>query len=122
MEKEEFDEIDVHKGIQKQYIAVSKEVRATCKVNHLKMTSRILKKRFKELVEVFEDKKALEIIVTGHSLGGALAVLCALDFRLNPFLNDEKTMERSKSIKVITFGAPKVGDDEFRLVLKVYYV
>ena len=73
-------------------------------------------------MEVFEDKKALEIIVTGHSLGGALAVLCALDFRLDPFLNDEKTMERSKSIKVITFGAPKVGDDEFRLVSKVNYV
>ena len=32
MEEKDFDEIDVHRGIQKQYIAVSKEVRATCKV------------------------------------------------------------------------------------------
>ena len=58
----------------------------------------------------------MEIIVTGHSLGGALAVLCAFDFRLDPFLMDRYTLDRSKLMRVITFGAPKVGDDEFRLV------
>jgi hypothetical protein len=45
-----------------------------------------------------------KIIFTGHSLGGAIAMLAALDFA-----------KRNSNLKpdVITFGSPKVGDKAF---------
>jgi predicted lipase len=45
-----------------------------------------------------------QIICTGHSLGGALATLCAVDIKYN--LPD-------KVVSAYTFGSPKVGNAEF---------
>jgi hypothetical protein len=47
--------------------------------------------------------KDCEIVVTGHSLGGAQAVLAALDFTLNG----------KKVSSIYTFGCPRVGDPVF---------
>jgi len=44
------------------------------------------------------------IICTGHSLGGALATLCALDIQYN--LPD-------KEVSCYTYGSPKVGNGDF---------
>jgi triacylglycerol lipase len=44
------------------------------------------------------------LIITGHSLGGALATLCALDIASNTHFG---------SPTVYTFGAPRVGDPIF---------
>lgn len=48
------------------------------------------------------EEKAL--IITGHSLGGALAVLCAVDVSSNSKFNNPM---------VYTYGAPRVGDPVF---------
>ena len=53
------------------------------------------------------DRQVDQLTVTGHSLGGALAILCAVDLQYN-FGN------RISKIDVYTFGAPKVGNDGFR--------
>ncbi|MBF0103287.1 MAG: lipase family protein [Desulfobacterales bacterium] len=46
-----------------------------------------------------------DCVMTGHSLGGALAVLCAADLRyLHPEL---------QSITCYTFGAPRIGNKHF---------
>lgn len=45
-----------------------------------------------------------DVIVCGHSLGGALAMLCGLDIKYN---NPEK------QVRVYTFGAPRVGNKSF---------
>ncbi|NJN92739.1 MAG: lipase family protein [Anaerolineales bacterium] len=45
-----------------------------------------------------------QIICTGHSLGAALATLCAVDIKYN--LPD-------KQVSAFTFGSPKVGNAEF---------
>jgi predicted lipase len=50
-----------------------------------------------------EKCKNCKIVVTGHSLGGALAVLAALDF----------TLKGIKVSSVFTFGCPRVGDPVF---------
>ncbi|KAI3434954.1 hypothetical protein D9Q98_003008 [Chlorella vulgaris] len=41
------------------------------------------------------------VYVSGHSLGGAMATLCALDLRLNLKMPD---------VRVYTFGSPRVGN------------
>ncbi|XGV95279.1 MAG: lipase family protein [Leptolyngbya sp. BL-A-14] len=47
------------------------------------------------------------VTVTGHSLGGALAILCAVDIQYN-------FASKVPLIEVYTYGAPKVGNDAFR--------
>jgi triacylglycerol lipase len=59
-----------------------------------------------------------QIIVTGHSLGAALATLFAVDIKYNL---------RDKSVSVYTFGSPKVGNADFakfynKLVPQTYRV
>ncbi|MBD2327905.1 lipase family protein [Alkalinema sp. FACHB-956] len=44
------------------------------------------------------------VTTTGHSLGGALATLCAVDLQYN---------FKYLTIETYTFGAPKVGNDKF---------
>ncbi|HEY9762487.1 MAG TPA: lipase family protein [Trichocoleus sp.] len=46
-------------------------------------------------------------VITGHSLGGALATLCAVDVQYN-------FSDKIQTIEVYTFGSPKVGNDGFR--------
>jgi triacylglycerol lipase len=48
--------------------------------------------------------KEKKLLITGHSLGGALAALCALDLAYNT---------KFKSPTVYTYGAPRVGDPTF---------
>jgi triacylglycerol lipase len=43
------------------------------------------------------------VFITGHSLGGALAILCALEF----------CRQRLPVAAVVTFGQPRVGDGNF---------
>ena len=52
------------------------------------------------------NHSAASVTVTGHSLGGALATLCAVDIQYN-FSNKVK-------VDIYTFGSPRVGNDGFR--------
>ena len=64
------------------------------------------------------------VVTTGHSLGGALAVLCAFDLSLEfkkdsdmgqlKFPDGEGFLKDDRKIKCITFGAPRVGCLAFR--------
>ena len=75
------------------------------------------------------------VVVVGHSLGGALATLCAArlahddDFRISPSLSSapvapettEEPRRRKRAprasapaVSCVTFGQPRVGDDAFR--------
>ncbi|XP_047313073.1 lipase-like [Impatiens glandulifera] len=46
----------------------------------------------------------VSIIVTGHSLGGALASFCAMDLKIRG---------EAKNIQAITFGLPRIGNAKF---------
>ncbi|KAL8201272.1 hypothetical protein R6Q57_012611 [Mikania cordata] len=51
--------------------------------------------------EIYGD---LKIMVTGHSMGGAMAAFCGLDLAL---------IYGSKNIQVMTFGQPRIGNAAF---------
>jgi len=52
-----------------------------------------------------EEKRRRSILVTGHSLGGAMATLAALDLRTR--------YQEEYNVRMITFAAPRVGDRFF---------
>ena len=75
------------------------------KDNHsLRGAYSVLHEKLKDLLQVHKNAK---FIVTGHSLGGALAIL----FTAMLFLNEEKSLE--KLLAIYTFGQPRVGDKTF---------
>jgi predicted lipase len=58
----------------------------------------------KDLLEAMDTFTGQHVIVTGHSLGGALATIAALDIQYN------LGTTRDLSFEVYTFGAPRVGN------------
>ncbi|GAB4384667.1 MAG: lipase family protein [Elainellaceae cyanobacterium] len=60
----------------------------------------------KQIHEYLSTHDAATVTTTGHSLGGALATLCAVDVQYN--------FADKVAIDVYTFGSPRVGNDGFR--------
>lgn len=57
-----------------------------------------------QVLAAVEKAPQPNLIITGHSLGGALATIAALDLQYNI------TSQREQAIRVRTFGAPRVGN------------
>ncbi|KAK6930116.1 Fungal lipase-like domain [Dillenia turbinata] len=55
----------------------------------------------KRAKELYGD---INIMVTGHSMGGAMAAFCALDLTVN---------HEAKNVQVTTFGQPRIGNAVF---------
>lgn len=68
-----------------------------------------------ELFERIFKKPCEHIILAGHSLGGAISILCYIDLIYN--FHDKKIFE-NKLLSVYTFGQPKVGNKYFVNSLK----
>ncbi|KAJ8502579.1 hypothetical protein ONZ45_g11632 [Pleurotus djamor] len=71
------------------------------KVVHEKTAVEILA----EVKRLLDERRTKLIITVGHSLGGALATLDSLYFKLN--------LPSDIEIKTITFGAPRFGNEAF---------
>ncbi|GAB4184873.1 MAG: hypothetical protein Fur006_22720 [Coleofasciculaceae cyanobacterium] len=70
---------------------------------------RVLDFKRKTLLAVDAPTKPVEVYVTGHSLGGGLAHLCALALR-RCF---GSVVDSNLASKVYTFGGPKLGNQHF---------
>lgn len=53
---------------------------------------------------ILQDVDGLDVYVTGHSMGGAMAAFCSLDLVANYGLKDVQT---------VTFGQPRIGNSIF---------
>ncbi|XP_047318419.1 phospholipase A1-II 1-like [Impatiens glandulifera] len=95
-----FPSIEVHKGFYEIYTTENKKSRM-CKKSArdqvLEEVRRLLKKYKNETVRV---------IVTGHSLGGALTILNAVDIAIN--------VSPQPHVTAFPFGCPQVGGSELR--------
>lgn len=80
---------DVHRGFYEAYRLIQDKVRST-------------------MAELIGYHNTSRILITGHSLGGALAVHAAVDIKT--ILPEITT---GKQIYLYTFGQPRVGDKEF---------
>ncbi|CAD5225834.1 unnamed protein product [Bursaphelenchus xylophilus] len=60
----------------------------------------------REVLQLRHDHPDYDIIVTGHSLGGAMASIAAFDLVTFAKVDAEK-------VKLVTFGQPRTGDREF---------
>merc|ERR1711916_55493 len=79
----------IHRGFDRAYHAIQRMV--------------------EEVTALVEEYPAFPVYVTGHSLGGALATLAALDLTV---------LKPKIPVHVYTFGAPRVGNDAFQLYFK----
>ena len=79
----DFPKCEVHSGFYSAYMAVSARVRGA--------------------VSTFKKKyRVSKMIVTGHSLGGALSVFAAMDIKKNGLA--------TYNFNLYTFGQPRTGD------------
>ena len=60
-----------------------------------------VRERLLEVVRLYPERS---IVVTGHSLGGAIATIAALDVQFNV------TQHTGQAISLYTFGSPRVGN------------
>ncbi|KAJ3694989.1 hypothetical protein LUZ60_000366 [Juncus effusus] len=66
----------------------------------------------KELISQYKDESELSIVCIGHSLGAALATLCAFDIVESGLAKiDENT---NIQVTSIVFGSPQIGNKEFK--------
>lgn len=69
----------------------------------------MLHERIKEYYRTHRKPKQVEIITTGHSLGGALAGLAAYYYKTHePIINEIIDPKTKVSIKTFSFGAPAI--------------
>jgi triacylglycerol lipase len=59
-----------------------------------------------QIHDFIRNSEVTSVVATGHSLGGALASLCAVDVQYN--------FSSKVSIESYTYGAPAIGNDGFR--------
>ena len=98
--KNSHTDVFVHSGFQEQYLSIRLGIREQCRL-------------------YIEEFGPTEIVITGHSLGGSLAMLCALDLKLLPVMPSKERLNHHIFKKVLSSPARIVTESSWRLKLKL---
>lgn len=91
--------------VERGFLSIYKSKRLSTRYNKMSASEQVMEE-VRRLVRVFKEKgEEVSLTITGHSLGGALALLSAYE---------ASRMFPSLPISVISFGAPRVGNIAFR--------
>jgi predicted lipase len=66
-----------------------------------------------KILLLYSKELSPKVLITGHSLGGAIATLCALDLQYNLKEGSMKDKKSPEKLQCITFGSPRVGNKAF---------
>ncbi|CAI9283280.1 unnamed protein product [Lactuca saligna] len=91
---------------------ISTKVNPKCSIN--KAAIELFEQHFDKLLELLKQHKDSPLIVTGHGLGGYLAILFALLHQHAVDVEESKGLKTAKRPICITFGAPLLGDGTLR--------
>lgn len=91
--------------VEHGFLAIYKSKNEATRYNKSSASEQVIKE-VKKLVNLYKERgEEVSITITGHSLGGALAVLNAYE---------TATLVPNVPITVVSFGAPRVGNIAFR--------
>ncbi|KAF9785873.1 Alpha/Beta hydrolase protein [Thelephora terrestris] len=79
----------------------------------MSMYTGIEARAFKGIRKGFEEEQVEELVITGHSMGGALSYYLAVGL-----LTSDGILPPGIRIKIVAFGSPRVGDQAFASLWK----
>ena len=88
--------IKVHRGFLNDYLSLAQKLRAD----------------LKSALKQYKIDNRWRFVMTGHSLGGALALIATLDIFKSVFQGDASTSLRRPAFRLVTYGQPRVGNGE----------
>ncbi|XP_028090366.1 phospholipase A1-IIgamma-like [Camellia sinensis] len=71
--------------------------------------------KVRRLAEEYKDEE-ISITVVGHSLGGVMATLNAVDIAANELNNPRNRQNKACPVTAFVFGSPRIGDSSFKEV------
>ena len=105
---------DIKTDLDRKLIPIPDELRAQNQSDDVSQVhqgfARALEEVWLDLIRYLDDSQALPLVITGHSLGGALATLAAHALSERTVSPERKPIE---IVSVVTFGQPRVGDGGF---------
>ncbi|GJM93709.1 hypothetical protein PR202_ga10292 [Eleusine coracana subsp. coracana] len=101
------EEPTVHRG----FLSVYASKNSTSRFNKQSAREQVLAE-IRRLLNLYKGENC-SITLTGHSLGGALSTLTAIDLVTNG-VNVRSPSNETVPVTAIVFGSPRVGDEQFR--------
>ncbi|KAL7242292.1 hypothetical protein ACSBR1_014789 [Camellia fascicularis] len=88
---------------------------STTQTIHDHHSPRLVLGEVRRLAEEYKDEK-ISITVVGHSLGGVMATLNAVDIAANELNNPRNRQNKACPVTAFVFGSPRIGDSSFKEV------